>query len=90
MQTQYEVNNFSRAIFLSNVESFSVFHSLDMAHLYPSNGTEGLSQGVSSIWKVKDHGSRDVTWKPNTIFNFGNKTRCTWVVMVQPMYMHVV
>jgi hypothetical protein len=33
MQTQYEVNNFSRVTFLSKVEFFSLFHSLDMAHL---------------------------------------------------------
>jgi hypothetical protein len=68
MQTQYEVNNFSRVTFLSKLNSSPLFHSLDMAHLYPSNGTEGSSQNVSSIWKVKDHGSRDVTWKPDTIF----------------------
>jgi hypothetical protein len=58
-------------------------------NLYPSNGIEGPSQNVSSIWKVKDHGSRDVTWKPNTIFNFEHQTRCTWDVVVQPVYTHV-
>jgi hypothetical protein len=69
MQTQYEVNNFSRVTLLSQVEFFVFsFHRLDMAHLNPSNGTKGPSRNVSSIWKVKDHGSRDVTWKPDTIF----------------------
>jgi hypothetical protein len=73
MQTQYEVNNFSRVTLVSNLNSSRLLHILDMAHLYPSNGTEGLSQNVSNIWKVKDHGSHDVTWKPDTIFNFGHK-----------------
>jgi hypothetical protein len=82
MQTQYEVNNFSRVTFLSKLNYYPLFHSLDMAHLYPSNGIEGTSWNVSSIWKVRDHGSHDVTWKPNTIFNFGHKTRCTQDVMV--------
>jgi hypothetical protein len=68
MQTQYEVNNFSRVTLLSKLNSSPLLHSLDKAHLYPSNGTEGPSQNVSSIWKVKDHGSCDVTWKPDTIF----------------------
>jgi hypothetical protein len=68
MQTQYEVNNFSRVTFLSKLNSSPLFHSSDLAHLYPSSGIEGSIQNVSSIWKVKDHGSCDVTWKPNTIF----------------------
>jgi hypothetical protein len=84
------VNNFSRVNFLSKLNSSPLIHDLDMAHLYSSNGTEGLIQNVSSLWKVKDHGYCDVTWKPNTIFNFEYKTRCMRVVMVQPMYMHVV
>jgi hypothetical protein len=33
MQTQYEVNNFSRITLLSKVEFVSLFHTLDMAHL---------------------------------------------------------
>ena len=70
MQTQYEVNNFSRVTFISKLNSSPLFHSLDMAHLYPLNGTKWMNQNVSSIWKVKDHGSCDVTWKPNTIFKF--------------------
>jgi hypothetical protein len=74
MQTQYEVNNFSRVTFLSKLNSSPLLHILDMAHLYPSNGTEGLSHNDSSIWKVKDHGSCDMTWKPDTIFNFEHKT----------------
>jgi hypothetical protein len=68
MQTQYEVNNFSIVNFLSKLNSSPLFHGLYMAHLYPSSGTEGLSRNISSIWKVKDHGSHDVTWKPDTIF----------------------
>jgi hypothetical protein len=68
MQTQYEVNNFSRVTLLSKLNSSPLFHSSDMAHLYPSSGTEGPSRNVSSIWKVKDHGSHDVTWKLDTIF----------------------
>jgi hypothetical protein len=90
MQTQYEVNNFSRVNLFSKLNSYPLFHSLDRAHLYPSNGTEGSIQNVSSIWKVKDHRSHDVTWKPDTIFLFGHKTRCTHIVMVQPVYTHVV
>jgi hypothetical protein len=75
MQTQYEVNNFSRLTFLSKLNSSLLFHSLDMAHLYHSNGTEWLIHNILSIWKVKDHGSRDVAWKPDTIFfYFGHKT----------------
>jgi hypothetical protein len=68
MHTQYQVNNFSRVIFLSKLNSSPPFHNLDMSHLYHSNGTEGPSQNVSSIWKVKDHGSHDMTWKPEIIF----------------------
>jgi hypothetical protein len=63
MQTQYEVNNLARVIFLSKLNYSPPLHSLDMAHLYPSNGTEGSSQNVASIWKVKDHGSCDVFGK---------------------------
>jgi hypothetical protein len=90
MQTQYEVNNLSKVTFLSKLNSSLVFHNVDMAHLLPSNGTEGLIRNISIIWKVKDHGSRDVTWKTDTIFKFGHKTRCTQVVMVKPVYTHVV
>jgi hypothetical protein len=68
MSTQYEVNNFSRVTFLSKLNSSPLFHISDLAHLYPSSGTEGLSQNISSMWKVKDHGYHDVTWKPDTIF----------------------
>jgi hypothetical protein len=59
-------------------------------NLYPSNGTEGPSQKVSSIWKVKDLGSHDVTWKPNTILNFEHQNQCMWDVVVQPAYTHAV
>jgi hypothetical protein len=55
MQTQYEVDNFSRVTLLSNLNSSRIFHILDLAHLYPSSGTEGPSWKVSSIWKSKDH-----------------------------------
>jgi hypothetical protein len=68
MQTQYEVNNFSRVNFLSKLEFFSFSIAWIWPIYSPSNGTEGQSQKVSSIWKVKDHGSYDVTWKPKTIF----------------------
>jgi hypothetical protein len=88
MQTQYEVNDFSRVTFLSKLNFSPFFYSLDMAHLSPSNGTEGSSRNVSSIWKVKDHGSHDVTWKPDTIFNFWHTTRSTQAVMVQLAYTH--
>jgi hypothetical protein len=54
MQTQYEVNNFSRVTLLSKLNYSPLFHGLDIAHLYPSNGTEGPSRNVSSIWKVKE------------------------------------
>jgi hypothetical protein len=68
MHTQYEVNNFSIVTFLSKLNYLSVFHNLDMSHLYPSNGTKMMIQNVSSIWKVKDHGYRNMTWKPDTFF----------------------
>jgi hypothetical protein len=68
MQNQCEVNNFSRVNFLSKLNSSLLYHSLDLAHLYPLSVTEGSIQNVSSILKVKDHGSRDVTWKTDTIF----------------------
>jgi hypothetical protein len=68
MQTQYEVNNLSKVTLLSKLNYFPLFHSSDMVHLYPSSGTEGPSQNISKIWKVKDHGSHNVTWKPDTIF----------------------
>jgi hypothetical protein len=90
MQTQYEVNNFSKVTLLSKFNSYHLFHSLDRAYLQPSNGTEGPNQNVSSIWKVKDHKSCDVTWNLDTIFNFGHKTQCTQVVMVQFAYTNVV
>ena len=90
MHAQYEVNNLSRVTLLSKLNYSPFFHSLDLAHLYPSSGTEGPSQNVSNIWKVKDHGSHDVTWKLDTIFNFEHQTQCMQVVVVQPMYTHAV
>jgi hypothetical protein len=33
------------------------------------------------MWKVKDHGSRDMAWKPNIIFNFEHQTRCTRAIV---------
>jgi hypothetical protein len=33
MQSDYEMNNFSRVTFLSKLNSSHVFHILDMAHL---------------------------------------------------------
>jgi hypothetical protein len=88
MQTQYEVNDFSRVTFLSKLNFCPFFYSLDMAHLLPSNGTEGSSWNISSICKVNDHGSHDVTWKLDTIFNFCHTTRSTQAVMVQLSYAH--
>jgi hypothetical protein len=41
MQTQYEVNNFSRLTLLSKLNSSPIFYSSDLAHLYPSSGTKG-------------------------------------------------
>ena len=70
MQTQYEVNNFSRVNFLSKLNYYPLFHRSDFAHLYPSSGTEGSSQNISSLWKTKDQISLVVTWKPDSIFVF--------------------
>jgi hypothetical protein len=39
-------------------------------NLWPPNGIEGLSRSVSSIWKVKDHGFRDMAWKLDVILIF--------------------
>jgi hypothetical protein len=65
MHTQYEVNNFSKVNFLSKFE----FFSSSMVWIWPIYSLlEGSIQNISNIWKVKDHGSRDVTWKPDTIF----------------------
>jgi hypothetical protein len=65
MQTQYEVNNFSRVTLLSKLNYFS----LSIARNWPiyslQNGTEGPSRNVSSIWKAKDQRYPVVTWKPD-------------------------
>jgi hypothetical protein len=65
MQTRYEVNNSSRLTFLSklNYFSFSITQNWPLYSL--QNGTEGMSQNVSSIWKSKDQRSPAVTWKPD-------------------------
>jgi hypothetical protein len=55
MQTQYEVNNFSRVTFLSKFNSSPLFHSSDSSFLYPSSETEVSNRNISSMWKVKDH-----------------------------------
>jgi hypothetical protein len=52
MQTQCEVKIYPK-YFCSQKLNSLLFHGLDMAHLYPSNGIEGPSQNVSSTWKVK-------------------------------------
>jgi hypothetical protein len=69
MQTQCEVKIFLEYLFSQKLNSL-----LSMAwiwlNLYHSNGTKGLSHNLSNIWKVKDHGSCDVTWKPDKICNF--------------------
>ena len=70
MQTQCEVNNFSRLTLLSKLNSSPLFHSSNFSHLQLSSVIEGSSQNVSNIWKAKDHRSPVVTWKPNTIFHF--------------------
>jgi hypothetical protein len=82
--------NFSIVSFLSKVE-FSHPPRLGYGSIYSLKiGTEGLSQSASHIWKFKDHGSGDVTWKANTIFNFENQTRCARAVVLQLVYTHVV
>jgi hypothetical protein len=88
MQTQYEVK-FLQSVFALKVE-LSIVQGLDMAQFIASNGIEGSIQSVSSIWKVKDHGSCDMAWKPDIFFNFEHQTRCTWVVVEQPAYTLVV
>jgi len=67
MQTQYEVN-FLQSVFVLKVEF--LLKDWIWLNLYPLNGTKGLSWSISSIWKVKDHGYRDMAWKPDIIFNF--------------------
>ena len=41
-----------------------------MAQFIAFDGHEGSIQSVSSIWKVKDHVSRDMAWKLDIFFNF--------------------
>ena len=73
MQNQFEVKISPEYLFSQKLNSL-LFHGLYKAHLYPSNGTAGIIQNVYSIWKIKDHGYCDMTWKPNTIFNFDHQT----------------
>ena len=54
MQTQYEVNNFSRVTFLSKLNSFSFSIAQNWLLYSLQNATEGLSQKFYSIWKAKD------------------------------------
>jgi hypothetical protein len=74
MQTQYEVNNFSRVNFLSKL----ILSLISIARNWPiyslKNGNEGPSQNVSSIWKAKDHRSPVVTWKPDINFHFWHES----------------
>jgi hypothetical protein len=89
MQTQYEVK-FLQSVFALKVEllnpsrlGYGSIYSLQME-------LKGRVQSVSSIWKVKDHGSRDMAWKPDIIFNFEHQTQCTRDVVEQPTYTLVV
>ena len=71
MQTQYEVNNFSRVTLLSNLNSFSFSIARNIWPIYSlQNGTEGSSHNASSIWRAKDHRSPVVTLKPDINFHF--------------------
>jgi hypothetical protein len=91
MQTQYEVNNFSRVTFLSKLNSFSFSIARNWPIYSLQNGTEGPSQNVSSIWKAKDHRSPVVTWKPDINFHFlAQILMYAWAVVEQPAYTHVV
>jgi hypothetical protein len=64
MQTQYEVNNFSRVTFLSKLNYFSFSIARDWPLYNLQNAIEGPSQNVSSIWNAKDQRSPIITWKP--------------------------
>jgi hypothetical protein len=90
MQTQYEVNNFFRVNFISNLNSFSSFiarnwpiYSLQM-ELKGLVGTFPVYGRPRIIDLLSGHGN------PTPFFIFGHKFRCTWDVVVQPAYMHVV
>jgi hypothetical protein len=65
MQTQYEVINSSRVTLISKLNSFSFSIARNWPLYSLKNATEGPSQNVSSIWKVKDQRSPVMTWKPN-------------------------
>jgi hypothetical protein len=65
MQTQYEVNNFSRVTLLSKLNSFSFSTAQNWLLYSLQNATEGPIQNVSSIWKAKDQISPVMTWKPD-------------------------
>jgi hypothetical protein len=67
IQTQYEVK-FLQSVFALN--DMLPLKACMWLNLYPPNGIEGSNQSISSIWKVKDHGSRDLAWKTQNIFNF--------------------
>jgi hypothetical protein len=87
MQTQYEVK-FLQSVFSLNVELLNPSR-FGYGSIY-SNGTDGSIHIVSSIWKVKDHGSHDMAWKPDTIFNFEHQTQCTRPVVEKLVYTHIV
>ena len=65
MQTQYEVNNFSRVTFLSKLNSFSFSIAQNWPIYSLQNGTKGSSRNISSISKAKDQISPIMTWKPD-------------------------
>jgi hypothetical protein len=73
MQTQYEVK-FLQSVFALKVELSNFFKAWIWLNLYPSNGTKGSSHRVSTIWKVKEHGSHEMAWKANINFNFEHQT----------------
>jgi hypothetical protein len=67
MQTQYEVK-FLESVFSLNDEL--ILKACKWLNLYPLDGMEGSIQSISSIWKVKDHISRDLAWKPDIFLIF--------------------
>jgi hypothetical protein len=71
MQNQYEVK-FLQSIFALN--DMLPLKACMWLNLWPPNRIEGSKYIVSSIWKVKDHGSHDVGWKTQNVFNFEHKT----------------
>jgi hypothetical protein len=66
---------FLQFIFALNLMMISIcskifFKDWIWLNLQPPNGIEGLSQIISSIWKVKDHRYHDMAQKLDTFFTF--------------------